>query len=118
MKWFVSDFCTDAKYWIGLDNINKNKMVEFLSNNNYYFSANYIAPDKQHDGYFTKSTWNKQHYPKMMNRAKEVRAKNANESPEEHKIFVKKSVKRLKNLSKKLKAQGIDLTFNLGRKKV
>ncbi|CAK9829551.1 MKI67 FHA domain-interacting nucleolar phosphoprotein-like [Anthophora retusa] len=73
--------------------------------------ATYIAPEKQHVGFFHGKTWTKRFYPKVVNRNKIIKMKNANVSSEKHKRFLQSTQDKLAVLEKKLKEAGFDMKF-------
>ncbi|XP_043289087.1 MKI67 FHA domain-interacting nucleolar phosphoprotein [Venturia canescens] len=79
--------------------------------------ATCIPPEKQHNGFFTKTRWTKEHYPKKFSRMKEIKKLNAVVTKEKHEIFVKKSHAKLTKISNKLEKQGIELNFPISPKK-
>ncbi|KOC62976.1 MKI67 FHA domain-interacting nucleolar phosphoprotein-like [Habropoda laboriosa] len=73
--------------------------------------ATYISPERQHIGFFHGKTWTKDVYPKVINRNKINKSRNADASEEKHKRFVRSTRDKLIALEKKLKEAGFDLKF-------
>ncbi|XP_076750626.1 MKI67 FHA domain-interacting nucleolar phosphoprotein-like [Xylocopa sonorina] len=73
--------------------------------------ATYIPPEKQHDGFFTRRSWTKDIYPKVINRKRITRIRNRNISNEIHSNFIQSTKHKLSALEKKLKDKGFDMEF-------
>ncbi|XP_017794486.1 PREDICTED: MKI67 FHA domain-interacting nucleolar phosphoprotein-like [Habropoda laboriosa] len=63
--------------------------------------ATYVAPERQHIGFSHGKTWTKDVYPKVINRNKIIKVRNANTNKEKHKRFVQSTQDKLVVLEKK-----------------
>ncbi|XP_011640304.1 MKI67 FHA domain-interacting nucleolar phosphoprotein-like [Pogonomyrmex barbatus] len=71
----------------------------------------YIPPEKQHFGFFSGANWSEDEYPKLKNRRKATLGRNRLQSAENHKKYVKRSLRKLSTLESKLKEKGISIKF-------
>ncbi|EFN62136.1 MKI67 FHA domain-interacting nucleolar phosphoprotein-like [Camponotus floridanus] len=86
------------------------------SMNNYLMcgrllKATYIPPEKQHFGFFMGLNWTENTYPKLENRRKMVLRKNRDQSTENYKSYIEKSLNKLSTLEGKLQEKGINIKF-------
>ncbi|XP_043255921.1 MKI67 FHA domain-interacting nucleolar phosphoprotein-like [Colletes gigas] len=74
--------------------------------------ATYVPPEEQHLGYFHGRPWSKSMYPKLINRKKTNRLRNAKIVKRVHTSFIQKTVHRLNALEKILEEKGHSIKFS------
>ncbi|EZA61762.1 hypothetical protein DMN91_004482 [Ooceraea biroi] len=73
--------------------------------------ATYIPPEREHHRFFLGKNWSEENYPKLQERQKMIRTKNAVQSAEDYERYVQKSRNKLSALEKKLEDKGISMKF-------